>query len=682
MKTSTLKPLLPFVFIVLASTFALAQSPQTPSLRPVQQDGKWGYIDSSGKIAIKPQFASAEEFSEGLAAIENEDGKYGYIDVTGRVVIEPKFDNCTDFSEGLAAVSLDFEWGYIDKTGNWAIPPQFMGGRPFSDGLALVGVPLNGQVTFPPGPMKHVFIDKTGKIAIDTKDDILNGTFSEGVATVQFITKTGVNNVLIDSRGKTLATVQEIDTFGISEGLVPAQKDEKWGYMDTSGRFVIEPQYDGAHSFSEGLAGVLVGKKWGFIDRSGRFVIRPKYTLSYDGRNHQFSEGLALVYLQTQCAYIDKTGKMLIKVACSDAEKFVGGIASVRTGEEQNEKRGYINKLGKFVWGPVAFKYRSMEEISARAKKEAKDEEVLTPLTAKEQALNARDIILNQPDFVADLNFFVGEGFGGFGGAQRLARKGNRYREESQFWIFVGELGQPSAKLFPQAKVYDDYEPARGGSADSPPINPQALAREENVTFTLLGSRVIDGHHSLKIEAVRNGKPEKFYFYAARDLQNLVIVTQLSEPGRSTLQRLSNISLDVPDSLVQIPADYKPIEHDRWTRIETARVTYGGRVAKDAKVFRAPGGQLFMRVNDWTYLVRPDRARVEVAFQGLLVTRSGEFAWQTNATEAYSLTHYRNVEPLSKWEKEEDKRVIVKPNSVKFRSIDYERDKAMIEIRW
>jgi hypothetical protein len=132
-------------------------------------------------------------------------------------------------------------------------------------------------------------------------------------------------------------------------------------------------------------------------------------------------------------------------------------------------------------------------------------------------------------------------------------------------------------------------------------------------------------------------------------LQNLVIVTQLSEPGRSTLQRLSNISLDVPDSLVQIPADYKPIEHDRWTRIETARVTYGGRVAKDAKVFRAPGGQLFMRVNDWTYLVRPDRARVEVAFQGLLVTRSGEFAWQTNATEAYSLTHYRNVEPLSKW---------------------------------
>src|SRR6266513_2617600 len=160
---------------LLAITFAvlvclglvLGQSGQRISrLRPIQQDGKWGYIDSSGKTVVKPQFAWAEEFSEGLAAFENEEGKRGYIDDTGKIVIEPKFDNWTEFSEGLAAVSIDFEWGYIDKTGKWAIPPQFAVGRPFSDGLALVGVSLNGKVGFPPGPVKHVFIDKTGKVVI------------------------------------------------------------------------------------------------------------------------------------------------------------------------------------------------------------------------------------------------------------------------------------------------------------------------------------------------------------------------------------------------------------------------------------------------------------------------------------------------------------------------------------
>jgi len=105
-------------------------------------------------------------------------------------------------------------------------------------------------------------------------------------------------------------------------------------------------------------------------------------------------------------------------------------------------------------------------------------------------------------------------------------------------------------------------------------------------------------------------------------------------------------------------------------------------VVKDATVFRAPAGQLFIRVNDWTYLVRPSEATVEVEFQGLLVTRSGEYVWQTKESEAYSQIHYRNPRPPSEWEKEEDRRVIVKPNSVIFRSTNYKRDKAMIEIRW
>src|SRR6185369_725779 len=300
-----------------------------------------------------------------------------------------------------------------------------------------------------------------------------------------------------------------------------------WGYLDPSGKFVIEPQFKEAHQFSEGLAAVLIGEKWGFIDHSGHVVIAPRYDVSYDRSKNNFSEGLALVYFQEKCVYLDKTGKILIRVQCSDAEQFAGGLASIRIGDDKAEKRGYINKAGKFVWGPVPFKYQTMEEISERAEKNAKDEEVLTPLTDEERALDPRAVILNQPDFVADLTFFVGEGFGGHGGAERLARKGNRYREESQVWLFIGEHGKPSARVFPDGKEYDAFESERGGSADKTPFDPRALAKESDVTFTALGTRVIDGHNCLKIEAVRNGKPEKFYFYAARDLKNLVIVMQL-----------------------------------------------------------------------------------------------------------------------------------------------------------
>jgi len=321
------------------------------------------------------------------------------------------------------------------------------------------------------------------------------------------------------------------------------------------------------------------------------------------------------------------------------------------------------------------------DQAHAQRSRQAKNE-VLTPLTAEERALDPREVILNQPDFAADLTFFVAEGFGGYGGAERLVRKGTKYREESQFWIFIGELGKPSARLFPKTKDYDQFQPPRGGSADNTPIDPRALARESNVTFTALGTSMIDGHSCLKIKAVRKGRPEQFYFYAARDLKHLVIVAQIIEPKQSTVQRLANISLDVPDSLVQIPSDYKPIDHDRWVKLENAKLTYGGKPANDFVVFRAPAGELFVRVNDWTYLVRPEQATVEVAFQGLIVTRSGQFIWETKDSEGFSLTRYRDPRPPSQWESEDDRRVIVKANSVTFRSTDYKRDKAMIEVQW
>lgn len=312
----------------------------------------------------------------------------------------------------------------------------------------------------------------------------------------------------------------------------------------------------------------------------------------------------------------------------------------------------------------------------------ANDQEALVPLTEEERLLNPRDLILNQPDFMGDLHFFVAHRASGHSFAHRLVRKGNRYRQESEFWIFVGELGKPSARLFPKTQTYDDYEPPRGGSLDYPPIDPPAVAQESDVTFTALGTVSIDGHHCVKIQAGRKSKPDKYYFYVARDLKNLVVVTQLIRPNTNTVQKLTNISLEVPDSLVHIPPDYKPIEHDRWTKLENAIVTYKRKPVKDATVFRSPDGHLFIRVNDWTYLVRPKEATVETAFRGLLVTRTGQFVWETQDSEAYSKTYYRNPPPPSKWDAGKDRSVTVGPNSVTFRATDYERSKAIIQVRW
>jgi hypothetical protein len=64
-----------------------------------------------------------------------------------------------------------------------------------------------------------------------------------------------------------------------SEGLAVVSQNWKQGFIDRSGKFVIEPEFDWTslkHVFSEGLAVFAVGGKLGFMDRSGKTVIAPQ----------------------------------------------------------------------------------------------------------------------------------------------------------------------------------------------------------------------------------------------------------------------------------------------------------------------------------------------------------------------------------------------------------------------
>lgn len=81
---------------------------------------KYGYMDVTGKSVIKPQYKSAGDFSEGLAAVQI-GSKYGYINASGVLIIKAQYDSAEDFSEGFALVKIKDAFSYIDKTGKTAI---------------------------------------------------------------------------------------------------------------------------------------------------------------------------------------------------------------------------------------------------------------------------------------------------------------------------------------------------------------------------------------------------------------------------------------------------------------------------------------------------------------------------------------------------------------------------------
>jgi hypothetical protein len=120
----------PIICLLILSLTAYSQSEQQQDsiLLPVRVKGKWGYINTKGKIVIKPRFWAAGNFSEGFASVRDEDGWFYYIDKTGKSITNGKtYRFADDFSEGLAAVqeNPNDKIGFIDRSGNVVIKPRF-----------------------------------------------------------------------------------------------------------------------------------------------------------------------------------------------------------------------------------------------------------------------------------------------------------------------------------------------------------------------------------------------------------------------------------------------------------------------------------------------------------------------------------------------------------------------------
>lgn len=286
----------------------------------------FGFIDRTGNFVVKPHFAMAYSFHEGLAAVENCEGSAGYIDHSGKQIFT--FGDAADFSEGLARVGLvhptssivegqgepnlpSGRYGFIDRKGNLVIDATWLIASHFSDGLANVG-----------SVGKQGYIDKSGKVVIPNTL-YMAYDFNDGLA-----------RVAVEGKG--------------------GSGSETWGYINKEGQFAIYPRYEDADDFSEGLASVKVNGKWGYIDETGRMVIQPRFDEAWD-----FREELGRVVQNGMCGYIKKDGEFAVKpqpefFICSD---FHEGLASV-----EREKAGYIDKSGNYVIKPVFDKAEDFAE--------------------------------------------------------------------------------------------------------------------------------------------------------------------------------------------------------------------------------------------------------------------------------------------------------------------------------
>ncbi|ABP65690.1 KWG Leptospira repeat protein [Caldicellulosiruptor saccharolyticus DSM 8903] len=77
-------------------------------------------MDKNFKVAIKPQFDKAENFSEGYAAVMKSN-LWGYINSSGKIVIKPQYTKASSFFAQMAAVATKDCVGLIDTKGRFVV---------------------------------------------------------------------------------------------------------------------------------------------------------------------------------------------------------------------------------------------------------------------------------------------------------------------------------------------------------------------------------------------------------------------------------------------------------------------------------------------------------------------------------------------------------------------------------
>ncbi|MBM7607371.1 hypothetical protein JOD29_000608 [Lysinibacillus composti] len=130
-----------------------------------------------------------------------------------------------------------------------------------------------------------------------------------------------------------------------------------WGFVNESGDFVIEPQYDYVFDFQEnGLARVEKNGLYGLIDLQGNYIVQPRYRWI-----EPFSEGRAAVQTVNEklpsYKLIDETGKGITKKYYN----FIGSFYDGRAVFQQDHLYGYLTRNGREVIPPI---YTSAEHFS------------------------------------------------------------------------------------------------------------------------------------------------------------------------------------------------------------------------------------------------------------------------------------------------------------------------------
>jgi hypothetical protein len=142
----------------------------------------------------------------------------------------------------------------------------------------------------------------------------------------------------------TLFTAVKPFSENLAVAAISSDTGDKYGFINTSGEWVIEAKYSDANRFSQGLAAVYLNDQWTFIDHQGNLA----FQLSFEYAD-QFKQGGSWVNYQGYEKYFSRTGKLYNEMVNDPLLMKQKGLSIVI----DNQKYGLIDSLGKELIAPT-----------------------------------------------------------------------------------------------------------------------------------------------------------------------------------------------------------------------------------------------------------------------------------------------------------------------------------------
>lgn len=336
---------------------------QQEGLSRIVISDKFGFINQKNELVIPPVYDFANRFYNGFSlAMKN--GKWGYLDKDGIAITAFKYKEGRNFSEGRAAVAQNmaptniedydrsgdefsisigsgYDWGFIDENGNEITPIKYRFDASFNNGIAVIDYCC--------GEFYDAIINKNGTEIISKFFTPNHPVFSEEYGTI--MSYDDEEWKLINKWGETVLNCEEYLSLGrVSEGIFYARNEnEKYGFLDLTGRVIIPFIYDDAGDFSNNLAPVLKNDKWGFIDRNNNEII--PFTFE---KCRSFKAGLAECQKNDYWGVINTSGGVIVEFEYEYGDISEEGYVVVH----RKGKSGLLNREGDVI---IPLKYERVE---------------------------------------------------------------------------------------------------------------------------------------------------------------------------------------------------------------------------------------------------------------------------------------------------------------------------------